>query len=56
MKTMQYLWTNLHFSVSSYPYPRSIDTFFSKETKTETQSANLNVTLDKMASVSLENT
>ena len=46
---MQYLWTNLHFSVSSYLYPRLIDIIFPEETKTETQTANLKITPDKMA-------
>ena len=56
MKTMQFLWANLHFSVSIYPYPRLIDIIFPDETKTETQSAYLKRTPDKMESVSLENT
>ena len=53
---MQFLWSNLHFSVSIYPYPRLIDIIFPEETKTETQSAYLKRTPDKIESVSLENT
>ena len=54
METMQYLWANLHFKHPHIFILGCLTLFFPKETKIETQSANVKVTPDKMASVSLK--